>query len=61
MKTIKEVTNNTAILRFVAKNGNIWTQFPKTLEQCLHFYLNTNFGDYLNTFFNKPKNKIYLR
>ena len=45
----------------IAKNGNIWTQFPKTLEQCLHFYLNTNFGDYLNTFFNKPKNKIYLR
>ena len=39
-----------------AKNGNIWTQFPKTLEQCLHFYLNTNFGDYLNTYLDKPKN-----
>ena len=38
-----------------AKNGNIWTQFPKTLEQCLHFYLNTNFGDYLNTYLDKPK------
>ena len=40
----------------IAKNGNIWTQFPKTLEQCLHFYLNTNFGDYLNTYLDKPKN-----
>ena len=40
----------------IAKNGNTWTQFPKTLEQCLHFYLNTNFGDYLNTYLDKPKN-----
>ena len=33
-----------------AKIGNTWTQFPEILEQCLHFYLNTIYSDYLNTF-----------
>ncbi len=44
-----------------AKNAHIWTQFPKTLEQCLHFYLNTNYSVYLNTFLDKPKKQFYLR
>ena len=44
-----------------AKNAHIWTQIPKTLEQSLHFYLNTNFGAYLNTFLDKPKKQFYLR
>ena len=51
-----EVCRNITIYELTAKNGNIRTQFPKTLEQCLHFYLNTNFGDYLNTYLDKPKN-----
>ena len=45
----------------VAKNAHIWTQIPETLEQCLHFYLNTVYSDYLNTFLNKLENQFYLR
>ena len=44
-----------------AKNAHIWTQIPETLEQCLHFYLNTVYSDYLNTFLNKLENQFYLR
>lgn len=36
-----------------AKNAQIWTEITETLEQCFHFYLNTNYSNYLNTFLNK--------
>ena len=44
----KDFSNET--LSQCAKIGNTWTQFPEILEQCLHFYLNTIYSDYLNTF-----------
>ena len=52
--------NNNDIGLDTAKNAHTWTQIPETLERCLQFYLNTNFGEYLNTFLIKLEKQFYL-
>ena len=61
LRGVSQTSDKAAVFGDVAKNGWTWTLISETLEQWLQFYLNTNFGDYLNTFLIKPKSQFYLR
>ena len=53
----RDIKPNTPAVLFT----KITAKKKETLNQYLHFCLNTKFADYLIFFSNKPKNKIYLK